>query len=104
MISASKMDIAPKISGSFFFDPSDAVYKDHFPGNPVVPGSLIIYAFIEILKNNKAIKKSYTIRNFRFKSFIAPGEFHYDIHYESSTFKCRLFKNETAAVTGEVVI
>ncbi len=98
------MDIATKISGIFFFDPSDAIYKDHFPGNPVVPGSLIISAFVDVLKNKKDIKKSYSIRNFRFKSFIAPGEYQYEIHCGRAASKCRLFKNDAVAVTGEVII
>ena len=30
-----------RYSGTFVFDPRDPVFDEHFPGNPVVPGSLI---------------------------------------------------------------
>ncbi len=104
MISANKMVDENTISGLIFFDPLDKIYKDHFPGSPVVPGSIIINAFVELLKNNVVINKKISIRNFRFKSFIEPGEYKYDICCGESSFKCRLFKNEKVAVTGEVVI
>jgi len=98
------MGTAKKISGLFFFDPSDRIYKDHFPGNPIVPGSLIINAFMDVLKNHRIIDKNCSIRNFRFKLFIEPGEYRYEIHCGEPAFKCRLFKNETLAVSGEVII
>ncbi len=66
MISVNKMVHATIISGLFFFDPLDKIYKDHFPGTPVVPGSIIISAFVEILKNKKAINKIFFISLFVF--------------------------------------
>jgi 3-hydroxymyristoyl/3-hydroxydecanoyl-(acyl carrier protein) dehydratase len=33
--------------GNFFFDPDDGIYRTHFPGYPVVPGSLIVHAFLK---------------------------------------------------------
>ncbi|MBU4420644.1 MAG: hypothetical protein KKH84_06520, partial [Proteobacteria bacterium] len=41
------------IKGTFYFDPSDRIYAEHFPGNPVVPGSLIIHAFLKALKEEE---------------------------------------------------
>ena len=88
----------------YAFDPADTIYQEHFPGNPVVPGSLIIGAFLDILKQRHKLSPTYTLKQFRFKSFVAPGEYHYEIVFNDACCKCRLFNHEKAAVTGEVMI
>jgi 3-hydroxyacyl-[acyl-carrier-protein] dehydratase len=61
--------------GTFFFDPGDAVYADHFPGNPVVPGSLVVHAFITAAEKNGIDTSGCRLENFRFRRFVAPGEY-----------------------------
>ena len=79
------------IKGTFYFDPSDRIYAEHFPGNPVVPGSLIIHAFLKALKENGIN----IIENFRFKEFISPGEYNFDIEICKDQMKCRLFRSSS---------
>lgn len=98
------MSEAKNISGSFLFDPIDKVYLEHFPGNAVVPGSLIIDAFVKVLIKNNIALKNYTINNFRFRKFIPPGEYTFHIAEASSVFSCKLFNGEKTAVTGEILI
>ena len=88
------------IKGTFYFDPSDKIYADHFPGNPVVPGSLIINAFLKALKKNGINEEHHIIENFRFKEFISPGEYNFDIEICKDQMKCRLFRSSSAVVTG----
>jgi len=94
------------IKGTFYFDPSDRIYADHFPGNPVVPGSLIIHAFLKALKENGVNKEYQTIENFRFKEFVSPGEYTFDIEILQDQIKCTLFKNNSdltkPIVTGTI--
>jgi len=80
------------IKGTFYFNPSDRIYADHFPGNPVVPGSLIIHAFLKALKE-EGCNKGYKIENFRFKKFVSPGEYNFDIEMLQDQMKCTLFQN-----------
>ena len=98
------MSVGKNISGTFLFDPTDKIYLEHFPGNPVVPGSLIIDAFVRALIKNDINLKSYSINNFRFKKFIPPGEYKFNITETSSVYSCKLFSEEKKAVTGEILI
>lgn len=98
------MSAGKNISGSFFFDPTDKIYLEHFPGSPVVPGSLVIDAFVKALIKNNIILENYTINNFRFRKFIPPGEYTFHITKAASIFSCKLFSGEKTAVTGEILI
>jgi len=82
-----------KFKGTFFFDPSDRIYSDHFPGNPIVPGSLIVHAFLEALKSEGLNDACTTLENFRFKEFVAPGKYPFCIEQQAGQLNCRLFKS-----------
>jgi len=88
--------------GVFFFDPEDAIYADHFPGNPVVPGTLIVHAFMVALKAHGQNIPEYSIERFRFKNFLSPGEYMYDIHVHSGQATCRLYQSGEIIVTGKI--
>ena len=94
------------IKGKFYFDPSDKIYTDHFPGKPVVPGSLIIYAFLKALKENGVNEEHKKIESFRFKEFVSPGEYNFNIEMIQDQMKCTLFQNNSdsmkALVTGVI--
>ena len=85
------------IKGTFYFDPSDRIYAKHFPGNPVVPGSLIVHAFLKASKE-EGCSEGYIIENFRFKEFISPGEYNFDIEICKDQMKCRLFRSSPDAM------
>ena len=94
-----------KTRGTFFFDPSDKIYNGHFPGRPVVPGSIIVHAFLEKIKgiaNNES--SLLIIDNFRFIRFIPPGEYNYEIIESSNGFKCILYDKERKTATGIIKI
>ncbi len=92
-----------KLEGIFFFDPDDRIYSDHFPGNPVVPGSLIAHAFTEAGKKVLGgAGKRYIIENFRFKRFVIPGEYAYCIEVLKTTLKCFLYDRGNIVVTGVI--
>lgn len=86
--------------GSFFFDPDDAIYGDHFPGNPVVPGSMIIQAFMLAADRIGAYHGAFSISGFRFKKFISPGEYDYRIEIAGNDLKCSLFEGSSVVASG----
>jgi 3-hydroxyacyl-[acyl-carrier-protein] dehydratase len=92
------------MNGIFFFDPTDKIYADHFPGNPVVPGSLIVHAFMEASKKMGFSGKGYAIESFRFKHFISPGEYPFNIQVSSDGLRCELYQNDRTVVTGTLKI
>ena len=95
-----------EIKGEFFFDPSDRIYTDHFPEKPVVPGSVIVNAFLEAAKEAGFYNGPFTIKDFRFRGFVAPGEHAFNIQFNSGQLKCRLFQSSSDAsetlVTGMI--
>ena len=95
--------------GTFYFDPDDPIYREHFPGNPVVPGSLIIQGFLTTAGKWLEKEPSLQIKNFRFKRFIAPGRYGYEIEKTAATgqtpaLKCSLLQGKQIVATGVIVL
>jgi 3-hydroxyacyl-[acyl-carrier-protein] dehydratase len=87
--------------GHFYFDPDDPIYKDHFPGRPVVPGSLIVHAFIEALYASERGWRPRFVTHFRFKRFLPPGRYGFCIEPKSDgRMACSLYDKEKLVVTG----
>ncbi len=96
-----------KVNGKFYFDPDDPIYSDHFPGNPVVPGSLVIHAFLKAAARMLTATSPVTVENFRFKKFLRPGKYDFQLQKISSrdeimTLNCRLLAAEEVVVTGRL--
>jgi 3-hydroxyacyl-[acyl-carrier-protein] dehydratase len=79
--------------GSFYFDPQDDIYEDHFPSCPVVPGSLIIQSFVNLVSPSG-------IGSFRFLSFVAPGYYTYRLEEKAKKWDCFLFHGEQMVARG----
>lgn len=89
--------------GYFFFDPQDPIYADHVPGNPVVPGSLIIHAFMTAVTTISTALMPRGIKNFRFKCFLSPGSYAYHIQKKTDgIIACTLLDDQTVVVTGSI--
>ncbi len=84
-------------SGSFFFDPADPIYADHFPGYPVVPGSLIIQAFLKAVQNSGMGIRPGRLQDFRFRRFIMPGEYEFRLENRGDSLRSRLLQREPRA-------
>jgi 3-hydroxyacyl-[acyl-carrier-protein] dehydratase len=82
------------LEGSFYFDPQDGIYEDHFPSFPVVPGSLIIQSFVNIVSHSSGID------SFRFLSFVAPGHYTYRLEERAKKWDCFLFHGEQVIAQG----
>lgn len=96
-----------EIKGEFYFDPEDLIYKDHFPGNPVVPGSLIISSFFQAIKNKTSYivqENSFKVEKFRFRKFVLPGKYAYSIVQEGSSIQCCLYRGRKEFVQGTIKI
>ena len=87
------------LEGRFFFDPADPIYQDHFPGKPVVPGSLILHAFLEALRQH-GMPRPKAAEKFRFIRFVAPGSYPYRIHGSTEVLRCELSDGSQPLATG----
>jgi 3-hydroxyacyl-[acyl-carrier-protein] dehydratase len=92
------------LEGTFYFDPEDAMYRDHFPGNPVVPGSLIVDAFLQTAMRRGWIKKGCEIQGFRFSRFVPPGTAHFRMEpcEGGKILECKLHSHGHLSVTGRL--
>ena len=90
------------IAGEFFFDPDDAIYEDHFPGKPIVPGSLIIEAFLSVVRPVVEDHwKGFSVENFRFRRFISPGPYAFRVTGNADELlRCALYDGGRTVVTG----
>ena len=86
------------VNGTFFFDPDDKIYQDHFPGNPIVPGSLIIHAFMKACNIEDYV--NFQIHSFGFKKFVSPGEYEYKVEKKENKYFCNLLKQNEIYATG----
>lgn len=92
-------EITDIYEGVFHFDPADGIYRVHFPMHPVVPGSVIVHAFIEAAGSLLRIQE-YTVEQFGFRKFVAPGEYHFSIQLLENRLQCALYQGDKTLVTG----
>lgn len=89
--------------GFFYFDPEDGIYADHFPGHPIVPGSLIVQAFVHAIETKLGSGSGLELDQFRFKQFIEPGTYRYSLDEHEGQIRCRLYAQDKTVVTGKVI-
>lgn len=88
-------------TGTFFFDPDDPIYREHYPGRAVVPGSLIVQAFILAARNHTQSQAYRRVHRFRFKRFVHPGHYVYALSpTEDGCLICTLSDGSTPLATG----
>lgn len=83
--------------GHFYFDPKDKIYLEHFPGNPVVPGTLIINAFLNLIG-----EPDVEIENFTYKKFLRPGKCTYQIKKEGKICHCKIIDDNRTIAKGYI--
>ncbi|MCP3924374.1 MAG: hypothetical protein GY714_17500 [Desulfobacterales bacterium] len=84
-----------KRTGDFYFDPKDEIYREHFPGNPVVPGTVIIKAFIDLLGESNL-----RVENFTFRKFLTPGSCSYIIDQKENIYYCKIYSGNITYAKG----
>jgi 3-hydroxyacyl-[acyl-carrier-protein] dehydratase len=88
--------------GVICFDPTDAIYEVHFPSRPVVPGSLIVHAFLKAAGEASPAEVVH-IEDFRFREFITPGSYAGRIERQGTRLHCKLRAEGRLLATGYLV-
>lgn len=84
------------------FDPDDACFNGHFPGNPVVPGTLIMGLCLEAVRARLGNAGPLTVRRFSFARFSAPGAYELRIEDRGGEFACTLNQGDTVFARGRI--
>jgi len=88
--------------GEFYFHPGDAIYREHFPGYPVVPGSLIVHAFLMACRSTGIAAGIASLENFKFRKFLSPGRYSFKIKSGEEGFYCSISEGKKKLVTGVI--
>lgn len=89
-----------KMEGNLHFCPDDLIYKTHYPQCPVVPGSLIVHAFLQTLQQNGFKTEKLWVENFSFREFISPGLCWYDVKGRKGKFQCIITRDGKKMASG----
>jgi 3-hydroxyacyl-[acyl-carrier-protein] dehydratase len=93
-----------RYAGTFVFDPRDPIFAEHFPGNPVVPGSLIVQAFLEAVREFAINGEFRKVERFRFKRFVQPGQYAFLLEQvDDDCLKCTLRQGRAVVTTGRLL-
>lgn len=91
------------VSGCMAFPADHPLFADHFPGDPVTPGSLLINAFLQEARRRWPDCRLAGARNFRFRHFVRPGSYTYTLEREGQVLRCTLRdKKGLRLVSGEL--
>lgn len=83
-------------------DQSDACFNEHFPGNPVVPGSFVAGLCLQAISTILGRRGPFCIRRFSFSRFASPGEYSLSIEDEGGAYLCTLRRNDTVFAQGRI--
>jgi 3-hydroxyacyl-[acyl-carrier-protein] dehydratase len=84
------------------FEPGDACFNEHFPGNPVVPGSLIAGICLEAMREHLGCTGRLVIERFSFSRFATPGAYSLDIDELEGGCLCTLSRDATIFARGRI--
>jgi len=87
---------------SVSFDPADACFNEHFPGNPVVPGSLIAGLCMQVISQHRHISRPLCVHRFSFSHFASPGTYALGIEERGEAYLCTLHRDDTIFAQGRI--
>lgn len=82
------------------FSADDACFRGHFPGNPVVPGSLVMALCLERI--GTCTSKGLCVRHFSFIRFAPPGAYTLNITPDGPAWSCILRQGQEIYARGRI--
>lgn len=84
------------------FEPDDSCFHEHFPGNPVVPGSLVVGLCMQALREHRSETGPLLLKRFSFSRFASPGSYDLCIAKQESGYQCTLSQGELIFAQGRI--
>jgi len=88
-----------EIEIELFFNPADKIYKEHFKGAPVVPGSLIIESFYKLIKSELKISPQKVVK-MQFPHFTTPKKAIAQLKQKNGKIFCQLKQDNLIKAKG----
>lgn len=82
------------------FSPHDACFHGHFPGNPVVPGALVIALCLRRIET--WTPRRLRVRHFSFVRFAPPDTYTLTITEDGPAWRCTLRKGQDIYARGRI--
>ncbi len=86
----------------FTFSEEDPFYANHFQGFAVVPGSLIMEAFLQTIEKNEKESLPLMVKRFQFKRFTRPRQAEAKITRQKDQWHCELFQEGVLTAKGVI--
>ncbi len=84
------------------FAPDDACFHEHFPDNPVLPGSLVAALSLQVVREDFDRTGALRVERFTFRRFAAPGAYELRITADGDAFRCRLIRENVVHAEGRI--
>lgn len=84
------------------FGPGDSCFHEHFPGNPVVPGSLVVGLCFQVLREHRNETGPLLLKRFSFSRFASPGSYDLSIAKQGTGYQCTLSQDEHIFAQGRI--
>ena len=94
------------VRGTWRFDAGHALFADHFPGAPRVPGTLLIEAMRAEAARRFPGWRAAGVRRFRFRRFVEPGEYGYvlSLRPDAAAIRCVLLCGDERMAEGSLLV
>lgn len=99
------MDTTLSARGTWLFSGEHPLFRDHFPGAPRLPGSLLI----EAMRAEATVRfpgwRIVGVHRFQFRQFVEPGEYAYTLELQPETahIRCTLLAGERCMARGTLL-
>ncbi|NLW80090.1 MAG: hypothetical protein GXY42_00200 [Desulfovibrionales bacterium] len=93
---------ADRIVLAVTLEPEDAFFREHFPGNPVAPGSFIIALCLRVIGDTLAHGKPMRVKRFGFSRFAPPGTYTLCLERDMGSYDCTLRQGQDVVAQGRI--
>lgn len=84
------------------FEQDDSCFHEHFPGNPVVPGSLVVGLCMQALREHRNETGLLLLKRFSFSRFASPGAYELIITEQEAGYQCTLSQDAHLFAQGRI--
>jgi 3-hydroxyacyl-[acyl-carrier-protein] dehydratase len=86
------------------FESGDSCFHEHFPGNPVVPGSLVVGLCMQAVRDHQNESGPLLVKRFSFSRLVSPGAYDLKITAREAGYQCILSQDTHIFAQGRIEV